>query len=142
MTNWTEAGTEERKSGKGRLILVRENEDVKHADLDEKLKFLLPHVGIDDPGNVTKAFLIQNPNLEHGFEILRNQMTKKHQDTSGLFKKEDWKLNPDRKLRKQYLDVLNTQISKFRNEWNDGSQVNFPFPFSSFFPLILAMIIE
>ena len=123
MTNWNEAGTGERRSAKGRLILVRENGDIKHADLDEKLKFLLPHVGIDDPGKVTKAFLIQNPNLQDGFEILRKQITGKHHDTSGLFKKEDWKSCPDKQLRRQYLDQLYQQISKFRHEWNDGSQV-------------------
>ena len=135
LTNWSE-GRIQKQARTGRLVLVRGNGDIKHADLDEKLRLLLPHIGIDDHTNVTKAFLIQNPNLEHGFEILRKQITEKHQDTSGLFKKEDWKMNPDRELRKKYLDVLNTQISKFRNEWNDGSQVCFFF-FPFFFPFFL-----
>ena len=123
-----ESEREGKKEGIERLVLVRENGEIQDQFLNEKLKFLLPQVGIEDSSQVSKAFLIDNPNLLNAFEIARNQITEKHEDTSGLFRREDWKLCADKDQRKKYLDILNQKISKFRNEWNDGSQV-----FSFFF---------
>jgi hypothetical protein len=76
-----------------------------------------------DKSKITKAYSIFNPRLMKSFELTRENIKRKHEDSEGLFKKEDWRYLEDFDLKKGYLNYLSNLISQFRSEMNDGSKV-------------------
>ena len=129
---------------------------------------LAEHLGMNI-GQVSKAYAIDNVNLRNAFEAFIENITKKHQDNPSLFKKRNWdpiipeKLPEkkftesqeeyERKITKienvkranRFIQHMNHQLTKFRNQFNDGSKVSFSssflFSFSFLFDLIKSKII-
>jgi len=102
----------------------------EQPSLQNKMNFLLRYLGAD-PSQVKKAFYINKPHFMKMFEFARRNITLKHQQNPGLFKKSDWSMTPDADQRKLFVQDLAKAIKNFRYEWNDGHQVNF-FLFFSF----------
>ena len=48
---------------------------------------------------------------------------RKHEDTEGLFKRDDWRNTQDHSQRKKYLDHLSSIINQFRYQFNEGNKV-------------------
>jgi len=73
---------------------------------------------------VDKVFAINNPRLKTVFEAYRESMQQKHQDTAGLFKRDNWKSLNHNTERKAYLEHFSSKVQMFREaNWNDGSKV-------------------
>ena len=76
-----------------------------------------------DTEKMTRIYSIFNPNLVKSFELCRDGIMRKHEDTEGLFKRDDWRNTQDHSQRKTYLDHLSSIINQFRYQFNDGNKV-------------------
>ena len=76
-----------------------------------------------DTEKMTRIYSIYNPNHMKSFELCRDGIMRKHEDTEGLFKRDDWRNTQDHSQRKKYLDHLSSIINQFRYQFNEGNKV-------------------
>ena len=100
-------------------------ESASEEVLFNKFRELYTHLG-GKLEKIEEVYLVDNPRHRRSFEEYRRNITEKHQDNEGLFRKEDWRGGNDVnnvELRRQYLLHLAGIITKFRSQLNDGSKV-------------------
>jgi len=116
---------EDRESFETKIVV--QNGIVQDQELSEKLNMLFVSLG-GEPHQIKKAVAVDNLVLRNNFDGYRETLTQKHKDSASLFKKDDWRLKDNWKLRKQFLLHLNEKITKFRNILGNEGNKSFVVP--------------